>query len=200
MSLDEKTIAVYDRLARHHQHFIRDYDEALQKAFLARLPSPSKILDLGCGHGIISAQFKDLGHYVTSWDPSIEMQKVALARFGVSVDIKSFEDLYETSVFDGIYANFSLLHVPKHDLRRYLHAVKTALVAGGVFHMTMKLGKSENRDKRGRFYAYYSQFELETALSDCGFEVANNLLSADMDLSSGMTNWIAFQSHRPRHR
>lgn len=75
MSLDEKTVPVYDRLARQHQYFIRDYDEPLQKAFLARLPSPSKILDLGCGHGMLSAQFKDLGHYVTSWDPSIEIQK-----------------------------------------------------------------------------------------------------------------------------
>ncbi|MDG2403716.1 MAG: class I SAM-dependent methyltransferase [Paracoccaceae bacterium] len=179
---------------------MQDYDEELQKAFLAHLPPPAKILDLGCGHGIISAQFKDLGHNVTSWDPSPEMQKVALARFAVSIDIKSFEDLSETSNFDGIYANFSLLHVLKHDLRRHLHTLKTALVTGGVLHMAMTLGVGETRDKQGRFYAYYSRSDLENALIDCGFEILGSLLGEEMYLSYGAANWVAFQSRNPQRR
>ena len=66
--------------------------------------------------------------------------------------------------------------------------------------MAMKLGKGEKRDKRGRFYAYYSQFELETALNFCGFEIVNKLLGADMDLPSDAANWIAFESRCPKNR
>ena len=60
------------------------------------------------------------------------------------------EDLY-----DGIWANFSLLHAPRAAFPLHLMALKRAIKPGGLLHLGMKLGEGEGRDGLGRDHFVY---------------------------------------------
>ena len=54
----------------------------------------------------------------------------------------------------------------------------------------MKLGEGEQRDKIGRFYAYYSQDELSDLLGAADFKVIDFTLGEGGGLSGEVTPWI----------
>ena len=86
------------------------------------------------------------------------MASIAKQKYGVEVRVAMFADIAGTDIYDGIWANFSLLHAPKADLPNHLAALHAALKPKGRLHLGMKLGTGEQRDTIGRFYAYYTDF------------------------------------------
>nr|QQZ51908.1 class I SAM-dependent methyltransferase [Phenylobacterium glaciei] len=109
-------------------------------AFLAALPAGAHILDLGCGGGQDSQVMLAQGFEVTPIDGSAGLARIASDRLGRPVRVQLFEDLEDEAVFDGIWANASLLHVPTVGLPRALSRVRRALKPGGLFHATYKAG------------------------------------------------------------
>ncbi|MEM6406887.1 MAG: class I SAM-dependent methyltransferase [Pseudomonadota bacterium] len=167
---DKDTIAVYDARAKQYLDLVsKSEPDADLQAFLDAMPQGGHALDLGCGPGNSAAMMRDAGLSVEAWDASAEMVAIAKEKFRIEAEQAVFDDLKAEARFEGIWANFSLLHAPKTDMPRHLAAIKRALKPGGVFHIGMKLGENAHRDKIGRLYAYYSLDELKDLLANAGF-------------------------------
>ena len=110
----------------------------------------------------------DAGLSVTAVDGSAEMAREAEKRVGRSVRVQLFEDLNETNAFDGIWANASLLHVPRAGLPNVLARVHRALKPSGLLAASFKSGGQEGRDKLGRYYNYLNADELTALLHQAG--------------------------------
>lgn len=170
---DTDTVRFYDDAAERFGDITADGapDPTLQR-FIDALAPGASVLDLGCGHGIASAKLARLGFDVTGLDPSQGLLDVArrlapTARFTLA----TFDDLDGTEAYDGIWANFALLHAPRADMPRHLAAIARALRPGGVFHLSMLLGEGEIRDSHGRAYTYYSVEALRALLASAGFDL-----------------------------
>jgi cyclopropane fatty-acyl-phospholipid synthase-like methyltransferase len=139
-------------------------------AFLAALPAGAAILELGCGGGQDAAYMLSRGFDVTPTDGSAELAREAEKRLGKPVRVMRFEALDETEIFDGIWAEASLLHVPRSLLPDVFDRIQRALKAGGIFHASFKAGEAEGHDKFGRYYNYPSARWLEAMLSAGGWK------------------------------
>ena len=196
---DDRTISVYDdRAADYAECFTGRRDEGEEAdylAFTSRLPEDGTVLDLGCGPGHWAARFRDAGYRVAALDASPEMAEAARAAYGVEVTVAGFEALDAEAVFDGIWAYFSLLHVPRAELAIHLSAAHRALTAGGTLCLAMKLGESEGRDELGRFYAYYSEEELRGKLETAGFTVLGSRRGEDKGLAGTAQKFVVLTAH-----
>lgn len=137
-------------------------------AFLAALPVGATVLDLGCGTGRDTQAIISAGFIVTAIDGSAEMAREAERRTGHSARVLLFEDLDYCEVFDGIWANASLLHVPRAGLTKVLSLVHRALKPNGLLFATFKSGGKEGRDKLGRYYNYLNADEVTALLRKAG--------------------------------
>lgn len=171
MSHDAQTLSVYDaRAAEYRERFVAEGPGRILTRFIAALPAQARVLDLGCGPGTASLHMRTAGHAPDPVDASPAMVKIA-TEAGLPARLASFDDLTAQAEYDGVWANFSLLHAPRRAFPQHLEAIKRALKPGGVFHLGMKLGKGESRDALGRFYSYYTRDELAQHLNQAGFDI-----------------------------
>jgi SAM-dependent methyltransferase len=159
---DQQTIDVYAKEAATYA--LRDKPDRIGgflEPFMADLPAGATVLDLGCGSGWAAALLEERGFDVTALDATPEFAALASAKLKRPVVVASFESVEDVAVYDGIWASASLLHVRKADLPGLLSRLTRALKPGGQLLATFKQGEGEERDKRGRFYSYYSLDELQ---------------------------------------
>ncbi|KIC12450.1 SAM-dependent methlyltransferase [Leisingera sp. ANG-M1] len=196
---DDRTIDVYDdNAAEYAERFAGSMDDgeaADFQTFTARLPAQGTVLDLGCGPGQWAARFRDAGYRVAALDASPEMAEAARTAYGIEVITAGFDALDAEGVFDGIWAYFSLLHVPRAELPVHLAAVHKALTAGGTLCLSMKLGESEGRDELGRFYAYHSEEELRGHLQTAGFTVLGSRRGKGKGLAGTDQEFVVLTAH-----
>lgn len=196
---DDRTISVYDdRAADYAECFAGRTDageEADFQSFTGRLPEGGTVLDLGCGPGHWAARFRDSGYRVAALDASAEMAEAARAAYGIEVITADFHALDAEAVFDGIWAYFSLLHVPQAELAIHLAAAHRALTEGGTLCLAMKLGEGEGRDELGRFYAYYSEDELREKLETAGFTVLGARRGEGKGLAGTAQEFVVLTAH-----
>ena len=192
---DNETLGVYDRQAQDYADRFGGWEVNKHlAAFIDTLPNGAKILDLGCGPGFGTAAMKKAGLVVDAWDASPEMARIGKDRLGLTIAVKGFDDLDAVDHYDGIYANFSLLHAPKADMPGHLDRIATALKPGGLFHIGMKTGSGERRDGLGRFYAYYQDDELTQLLSDVGLSVSHRTTGTEVGLAGTEDPWIIMRA------
>lgn len=174
MSADPRTIAVYDAKAGDYaDRFAANLPDRHLAAFIAALPEGARVLDLGCGPGTASAFLRAAGHQPDPVDASAAMVALANARHDIGARIGTFDDIAAVAEYDGVWANFSLLHAPRADLPRHLAALHRALKPDGLLHLGMKTGAGEARDSLDRYYSYYTVAELRALLTGAGFTVAS---------------------------
>lgn len=195
---DEYTIGVYDvRVADYADMVSRASPDNALVSFAQKLPSGSRVLDLGCGVGNASAYLQERGLVTDAWDASAGMVEYAYKAHGIKALQRSFDDLELAEVrqaYDGIWANFSLLHARRAEFPTHLDNIRMGLRAGGWFHIGMKLGEGECRDAIGRHYAYYSEDELREMLGDRGFEVMEATHGEEPGLSGEPAPWVTLLS------
>ena len=189
---DKQTLNVYDYNVESYRRLIDKLPELESiTQFTNRLSPGALILDLGCGVGNSAAQMRDQGFSLVCVDGSPKMVKAANDTFSLNATRAFFSDLDAISHYDGIWANFSLLHAPKADFPKHLKAIHTALKPGGLFFISVKTGEGEKRDKLGRFYAYYREDELETLLLKCGFTLEQKRRGALRGMTGDLEDWIS---------
>lgn len=125
-------------------------------AFLGALAAGASILELGCGGGQDSAYMMSRGFDVTATDGSPQLSKEAETRIGKPVRVLRFEDLAARDQYEGVWAEASLLHVPRSMLPDILERILQALKKGGVLHASFKSGACDGHDSFGRYYNYPS--------------------------------------------
>ena len=159
-------------------------------AFLAALPAGASILELGCGAGQDAAYMLSRGFDITPTDGSAELVKEAEKLIGRPVRIMRFETLDVSTAFDGIWAEASLLHVPRSDLPNIFGRILRALKDGGIFHSSFKAGDAEGQDTLGRYYNYPSAEWLTALLSEGGW---NDIAMTEADgggFDGKPTRWL----------
>jgi trans-aconitate methyltransferase len=196
MSVDAETLAVYAAQAQAYADLTVDLkgDKHLA-AFIAAMPSGARVLDLGCGPGRAAGQMANRGLQVDAMDAVPEMVAMAAAHTGVTAWKGTFDDITGTAIYDGIWANFSLLHAPRSAMPHHLAALRRALKDGGIFHIGVKTGTGEARDALGRLYTFYAEDELRTLLADAGLSPQNSWTGRDTGLSGQADDWVVIHAH-----
>lgn len=193
---DPETLKIYaDKAAEYAKLTQGTERDPFLKRFIADLPAASEVLDLGCGPGDSAAVMAAAGHSVTATDAVPEMVALANAHPGVHASVATFEEITGTAIFDGIWANFSLLHAPRSEMPRYLAALHLALKPQGLLHIALKSGTGEKRDPIGRLYTYYTDAELTALLEAAGFTVTDRATGAGKGLDGVVAPWIAMRAH-----
>lgn len=133
-------------------------------AFIARLAPGAAVLDLGCGGGQDSQHLIEAGLEVTPCDGSQELAHAAEQRIGRKVEVVTFQRIEWDQRFDAIWAEASLLHVPRAELPDVLVRVLRSLRPGGLLQASFKAGQQEGHDRFGRYFNYPSAAWLRTCL------------------------------------
>ncbi len=196
MSHDNETLSVYDARAVEYANMdVGAEQKTVLTSFIDAMPANTRVLDFGCGPGHAAAAMQNAGLQADAFDASPEMVKLAAQHSGVNAQLKTFDELNAENTYNGIWASFSLLHAPKSSFPTHLRAIHRALVPGGLLALGMKLGQGEERDNIGRFYAYYSQSELENLLIDAGFTPADFSFGESIGLAGNSDPYIAINAH-----
>jgi cyclopropane fatty-acyl-phospholipid synthase-like methyltransferase len=165
----DETSAFYDANAETYASRERRLPATRLDAFLAALPPGARILELGCGGGQDSAYMLKKGFDVTPTDGSPELAKQAEKLIGRPVTVMRFQDLENVNTFDGVWAEASLLHVPRAELPDVFTRIHRALKPGAPLHASFKSGEAEGHDDLGRYYNYPSVDWLTECLSSRGW-------------------------------
>jgi SAM-dependent methyltransferase len=169
---DKQTIHFYDTEAERYANITAsDKPGTDLRAFMALLPTGAQVLDLGCGPARASVHLRDAGFKPDPVDASIGMIELANTAHDIGARVLTFDELDMVEAYDGVWANFSLLHASIEALPRHLAAIATALRPNGVFHIGMKLGEGAGRDAIERLYTYVSVEQLQELLDVADFDV-----------------------------
>lgn len=196
MTHDPETLTVYGAKAAEYAELTQGEGEnRFLAAFIKALPKGARVLDLGCGPGHSAAEMARAGIAVDATDAVPEMVEMAAAHPGVTAWQASFDEITGEALYDGIWANFALLHAPRADMPRHLAALRHALKPGGLFHIGMKTGAGEKRDTIGRRYTYYSEDALRALLDAAGLSPFEIWTGEDRGLDGMMAPWIVIHAH-----
>lgn len=124
---------------------------ALYSSFLPLVREGGHILDLGAGSGRDSKFFIDNQFKVTAVDGSAKLCELSSKFIGQEVLCKTFDQIDDFEIYDGIWSCASLLHLPKKELTIVLQKCISALVPNGIFFLSFKYGDFEGF-REGRYY------------------------------------------------
>ena len=152
--------------------------------FISLLKPGDQVLDVGCGAGVKSKYLHDRGLNVTGIDFSekfidIARRDVPSAKFEV-LDMKNVAELEQE--FDGIFAQASLLHIPKNEAGTVIKNLASKLKPQGVIYIAVKEIYPGDSDEKileendygysyERFFSFYTMAELEEYLIGNGMKI-----------------------------
>ena len=184
----------------HRDHASDDWWIEGTDAFIQKLPVGSRVLDVGCGSGVKSEYLIAHGLSLTGIDVSDKLLEIARrevpeGRF-MALSMTELDSMQQT--FDGVFAQASLLHIPKKDASLVVQKMAKRLVPRGFLYIAVKeahKGRPEEEvvrehdygQKFERFFSYFTVPELETYLVDAGLETVLTLRNQS---PSGKTVWL----------
>ncbi|MGP9812828.1 class I SAM-dependent methyltransferase [Rhodopseudomonas sp. NSM] len=166
-AFDPETLAFYQGNAADYAAWSKHRHVRLNQ-FLDTLPQGASILELGCGAGADSAHMIAQGFDVRPTDGSPQMAAQAALKLGRPVETLLFHQLDADALYDGVWANACLLHVPRDQLGDVLARIRRALKPGGLFYASYKAGVGEGRDKLSRYYNYPTEDWLRERYVEAG--------------------------------
>ena len=92
-------------------------------AFTKAVKPGGLVLDLGCGPGMAAAFMRDSGLEPNAVDASSAMIKIANERYSLNAKKMDFSEVCGEEVYDGVWANFSLLHATKRDFKQHIKII-----------------------------------------------------------------------------
>ena len=172
--ITRKTLDYYDRHAQQFFHGTIEHDVsqnigALLDAIGA--PAPLTILDVGCGPGRDLKAFSAMGHRAIGLDGSAQFVAMARAFSGCEVWQQDLVHLdLPPAMFDGVFANAVLFHVPSAALPKVLGDLHATLKPGGVLFSSNPRGNNDegwNGPRYGSYYDYdtWEQYMLAAKFS-----------------------------------
>jgi SAM-dependent methyltransferase len=169
-----KTIAHYQQRAEQFRAGTWDHDVSQNLGALLRHiegSAPFAILDFGCGPGRDLRALRELGHAPIGLDGADSFVEMARAATGCEVWHQNFVALdLPPGVFDGVFANASLFHVPSRNLPTVLKQLRACLKPRGVLFSSNPRGENQEGWNGERFGVYHDLPSWRRYLSEAGFE------------------------------
>ncbi|MEU1629160.1 class I SAM-dependent methyltransferase [Streptomyces sp. NPDC020096] len=170
-----ESVAVYsdhaDDYAVNHEPKMADQVER----FAGSLPTPSLILDAGCGPGRDLARFTAHGHSARGVDLNPVFVTMANAHAPTSqCDLRQVGSQFPPGTFDGIWACASLVHLRESETVDVLAQFAGLLRPGGKLYACLKsVGRTDWLDEPDgrRWYTVWDAETFADAVADAGFEV-----------------------------
>ncbi|MES2901602.1 MAG: class I SAM-dependent methyltransferase [Pseudomonadota bacterium] len=198
--ITQRTLAYYDRNAE--QFFAGTVDHDVSQNIAALLdaiegPAPYTLLDLGCGPGRDLKTLSALGHRAIGIDGSQQFVHMARAYSGCEVWQQDFVHLdLPPAMFDGVYANAVLFHVPSAALPQVIEALFAALKPGGVLFSSNPRGNNEEGWNGQRYGSYYDYETWETYMTQAGFSAVHHYYRPP-NLPRTQQPWLASVWRKP---
>jgi len=146
------TIDYYNQNAGEYAEATLNVDFSLmQDRFISYLPKKPHILDAGCGSGRDSHAFIQKGCRVSAFDGSAEMAAIAAELIKQKVIAASFDQFCPETLYDGIWASASFLHIPYELLAESVNRYLKFLKPGGIFYLSFKKRDKDFSDGRRIF-------------------------------------------------
>ena len=204
MELDDiaqRTLAHYERNAQ--QFFAGTIDHDVSQNIAALLgaiesPAPHTILDLGCGPGRDLKTFASMGHRAIGVDGAQRFVEMAREYSGCEVWRQDLLHLdLPPAMFDGIFANAVLFHVPSQALPQVLERLFAALKPGGVLFSSNPRGHNEEGWNGERYGSYYDYPTWERFVTGAGFVPLHHYYRPE-GLPRDQQPWLASVWRKPR--
>jgi SAM-dependent methyltransferase len=202
---EQVTIAEYQATAESFRQGTWNHDVSQNyNALVAAMPkNPGTILDLGCGPGRDLVTFKRHGHTAIGLDATPAFVEMAQQASGCEVWQQSFLSLdLPPETFDGIFANASLIHVPRTQMVRVLKDLWRSLVPAGAIVMSMVRGDHEGYSIRPTGYRYVAGWEYETlapCVEQAGFKILHHYYRPP-GLPCEQQSWLVLVARRSVHQ
>lgn len=144
----------------------------LWEPFCAYLPPNARILDLGCGAGRDAAHFAEQGYLAIGADLSFGMLREAVIRSScpyLQADMTALP--FPSTSFEAVWANASLLHLPRELVPGVLADIHKLLNPEGLLYLSLKIGEGEQWEQREgqRLFVFFQPEEVFSLLSAAGF-------------------------------
>ncbi len=169
----QRTLAHYDNNARQFFDGTIGHDVSQNIAALLgaiEAPAPYTILDLGCGPGRDLKTLSGLGHRAIGLDGAGRFVEMARDYSGCEVWHQNLLQLdLPAGMFDGIYANAVLFHVPGHALPGVLERLFAAIKPGGVLFSSNPRGQNQEGWNGERYGSYHDYAAWERFVTAAGF-------------------------------
>jgi SAM-dependent methyltransferase len=181
-----RTIQSYDRIVADYLLRWRDRSNManMVERFISYLPTNGRrrpmVADIGCGPGFDAAVLRDRGLFVVGLDLSAGMLLAGRSHYPVPFVQADMRHLPLASVFDGLWVNASLLHLPRWDAPATLLGFARILRPGGCLFLSLKQGQGESWEPQAfgrdepRFFTYWHSNEIDALLCQAGFTICSN--------------------------
>ncbi len=191
----------------HKDHSDDDWWKEGVDHLITLLPAKATILDVGCGSGVKSKYFSERGFSVTGIDISDGLLAIA-RRIAPSAEFRELSmydlDSLDES-YDLVFAQASLLHIPKSDAAAIVASMYRLTKPGGYVYLAVKESKEGRPDEATlkeddygyeyeRFFSYFRMEELEGYFRDAGLQITWQLRD-----DSRPTVWLQIVGQKPSH-
>jgi 2-polyprenyl-3-methyl-5-hydroxy-6-metoxy-1,4-benzoquinol methylase len=153
-------------------------------AFIQLLPKGCHVLDVGCAGGVKTKYLSSKGFTLTGIDLSDNFIEIARRHVPQAhLEVMDMRDLAKLpGQFEGIFAQASLLHIPKKEIVDVLNTLISKLKPGGLLYIAVKgirpdRVEEETREENDygypykRFFSYFNMTELKKYLLDAQLEI-----------------------------
>jgi len=181
------------------------------RRFSNKPPGDMRVLDLGCGAARDSFYLSGEGFEVTGIDLSFKLLSHSVSSDACDHICRQFRSLrrpdflcadflklpFKNDSFDAVFAQASLLHVPKKNIAAVINEVNRVTRPGGLIYFSVKEGSGESLDAEGRFFAYYDREEMAAKFSDNGFSVVDFRRKPSRDGLNNEAVWLMYLALKP---
>lgn len=176
-----KTRATYDEVAGLYleRHRAREQWGERMDRFVAGLAPGARVIDVGCGPGLDTAELRDRGLRAIGLDRSIGMLCAGAAECPGPRVLADMCALPVGRCVDGLWVNASLLHLDRDQVPGALRDFARALRPGGLLYLAVKEGPGAGWDHepygQARWFTYWTGPALDRELAEAGFSVEQRL-------------------------
>lgn len=198
----------YDRIAGD---WARDHEgdtwwRQCTTRFASLLPKGARLLDAGCGSGQKAKFFQDRGVRVLGIDFSEKLLAIARQTAPASefrlLDLRAIGTVPEE--FDAVFAQASLLHIPKAETFSVLDGMVSRLVPGGLLYVAVKAQRPGHPEEEivtendygydyERFFSYYTLDEMQAHLD----RLELSLVHSEVSQARLQGDWMQVIARKP---